>query len=400
MISNNLIVILSNLPWKWTTEYVNQTALHLRKQNIVVCFFWFEALSIKEHVYKKKSIRLLYKISTDLYGYNSIHFLPFRRFSTISQLNLYTNLFLIYIISVWFIFRHHLTNKIVWIFDPRLARSALFFKSFGYFLLYECVDYWIGSTLDSLEAKQIKNNEQQLLQRSDLAITDSHTLQKVHQKVRHDIALVPLGFRLDTFQKKMRNIHPIVLPKGKPILGFGGGISYRIDFRFLKQLAKRNPQWNIVLVGPILEIGNEKTVMYVNKKLQELSKLKNFFRYPDTPKNSIPSVLKQFDIGIIPYDRKLLWNTYSFPMKIFEYFYIGKPVVSMPIEELRRYNEFVYIGRSINEWEQAIFEILKSSWPHRKKIGQRQLALKNSWFNNIRSIDLILQTRPDLIINK
>ena len=326
--------------------------------------------------------------------------MPFRRFSTINQLNLYINLFLIYIISAWFITSHHLKNKIVWVFDPRLAQTALFFKSIGYFLLYECVDYWIGSTLDSLEAKQIKSNEQQLLQRSNLAVTDSHTLQRIHQGVRHDIALVPLGFRLDTFQKKMGNILSIVLPKGKPILGFGGGISYRIDFRLLEQLAKRNPQWNIVLVGPILEIGNEKTVRYVRKKLQELAKLKNFFRYPDISKNNVPSVLQQFDICIIPYDTRLLWNTYSFPMKLFEYFYLGKPVVSMPIEELRQYNQFVYIGRSVNDWEQAIFEILQTSWPRWKKIRQRQLALKNSWFNNIRSIDLILQARPDLIINK
>jgi len=66
-------------------------------------------------------------------------------------------------------------------------------------------------------------------------------------------------------------------------------------------------------------------------------------------------------------------------MKLFEYFYMGKPVISTPIEELKRFPKFVKTGDTAEEWEHNIKELLSKPWPRRFQKEQRRLATQNSW---------------------
>ena len=77
-------------------------------------------------------------------------------------------------------------------------------------------------------------------------------------------------------------------------------------------------------------------------------------------------------------------------MKLFEYFHMGVPVVSTPIEELARFPKYVKIGLTANEWGKHIKEILTKPWPKKYKYDQRRLAVKNSWKNKIDEISKFL----------
>jgi hypothetical protein len=73
-------------------------------------------------------------------------------------------------------------------------------------------------------------------------------------------------------------------------------------------------------------------------------------------------------------------------MKLFEYFYMGKPVLATPIEELKRFPKYVKIGRTAEEWEKHIQTLLAKPWPKAYQKEQKRLAVANSWDYKIDAI--------------
>ncbi len=73
-------------------------------------------------------------------------------------------------------------------------------------------------------------------------------------------------------------------------------------------------------------------------------------------------------------------------MKLLEYFYMGKPVISVPINELRRLTRYVSIQKTWNTWECQIKHLQSSSWLVKYKKEQKLLAQHHSWENKIKAI--------------
>lgn len=73
-------------------------------------------------------------------------------------------------------------------------------------------------------------------------------------------------------------------------------------------------------------------------------------------------------------------------MKTFEYFYLSKPVIATPIEELRKFSGLIKIGSSFQDWQLSISSLLNQQWPKTNQRQQRKLALANSWKEKIAAI--------------
>ena len=73
-------------------------------------------------------------------------------------------------------------------------------------------------------------------------------------------------------------------------------------------------------------------------------------------------------------------------MKLFEYFFLGKPVVSTPIVELRKFKKYVKTGATSKMWREHIRALISESWPKKYQKEQRRLALDNNWREKISSI--------------
>jgi glycosyltransferase involved in cell wall biosynthesis len=74
-------------------------------------------------------------------------------------------------------------------------------------------------------------------------------------------------------------------------------------------------------------------------------------------------------------------------MKIFEYFYAGKPVLSTKIAELtkKHFNGLVYYGNK-EEWSNHIKFLINNQWSKEKRKKQRSMALANTWDKKISQI--------------
>lgn len=390
MIKNNLIVIPFNLPWEWTTDYTNQTALILSKQNTVFCFMWFEDYSLKEYLLKGKLPHYFKKVSENLYLYYPIQIIPFKRFRTVYTLNKKINMYIFKLRLNILNRMNQYQSRLLWIFDPILQPTLKYFNS-DWKIIYDCVDLFTG--IKTNDRKNVVVLEKKLIQKADLTTANSIVLKKHLQIYKKDIKLVPQGFRIDSF-KKMKTRTPVIKDPGRPLIGYLGAVNYRLDYQLFYRLALAHPEWDFALWGPLLEtelLNGRKLEFY--KKLNHLPNVKR----GQAAKDQVPGIIRQFDIAIIPYDTRQEFNKYCYPMKIFEYFYSGKPVISTDITELKRFPRFIRISNNTGDWERYIEELLKKKWPKKYIDEQIKLAISNSWFNKINTISNYLET---LNINK
>lgn len=374
MVKNKLIVVPFLLAWDWSADYQRQTCLVLAKANKVVAYMHKDSIFFIKALIKRK---IAYPKIKNITFYTPLYFLPFRRIPLIEKLN--------QVISFKIFSRIHKNQKdnILWIFDPdfyfypKVERRIL--------SIYDCVDYhW---SPDKKRDEKIRQNEEKLISAVDLFVVNSHILSKIHSKVRKPDKVVPQGFRIQDFTAKYKP--PVKFPLNKPIIGLAGAINERLDLNLLDKLIKRNPQWNFILWGPQQEAGFDDPVK-TKKVLNRLFSLPNVITGQLKTPKKVPAIVEQFTIAMIPYDTGQDFNKYCYPMKLFEYFYLGKPVLSTPIEELKQFPKYVKIGNTAEEWEAQINELLSEPWTKTFKEEQRKLAVANSWENKIDEISKLI----------
>jgi glycosyltransferase involved in cell wall biosynthesis len=364
---NSVILMPLNLPWDWPTGYHRETAKILTDNSHTVFLYNFIAPIPFKKIIQLFSIQgIMVQLLPNIFLYTPVFLLPFARFRVIEWLNHVINLGLLRLYIRW---RHpHTQNKYLWIFDPEFSPYLSFFLK-TWTTLYDCVDYACSNSDFGRNKK-----EQYLLTHVKHVFVNSTSLADIHRPIRPDLTIVPQGFRIGIFRypKKIK----VQLPKNKKIIGYIGTIDYRFHFQLLEQIVSTMPKHLFVFVGPTI----------AQKKMQRIFSYPNVKYINTIPNEEAPSIIRQFDIGIIPYDASLPINRYCFPMKIFEYFYLGKPVISTTIEEFKRYQKYIRIGNSIKEWEKFIQELLNKPWPKQNTRDQRKIALKNSWDEKISTI--------------
>jgi glycosyltransferase involved in cell wall biosynthesis len=226
-----------------------------------------------------------------------------------------------------------------------------------------------------------------LLRRADtitsIAYSQIAFLKTLTNKVIHK---VPQGFTVP--------ITPVVTsrPKNeKPVFGFAGAISDRFDFQLLKSFVAKNPKWQFEFWGPITAYFTKKALL--EKTVKSLSSFSNVSLNGSVTKAEMPNVLARFDVGIIPYDVTQVLNRFCYPMKLYEYYFAGKPVLSTPIPELAHDHAFVYVGATAKKWQHQAEKILKNNWTSQKKNQQKQFALYNSWAKKVAIILKVIQNQ-------
>lgn len=356
MLKNAVIIIPTISDEQQVCDFLMQTATILRKKNVVYVLPYFSIPRI----------------------------LPLRRFALIDQLN---RILYFLCIQLFLQIKHHnSTGFYWWIFFPQFSLISRI-KLFRWKVIFDIVDY--HSNPDQAEHLMLEKHKDNLLKRADYIFSISQTLKRLYQpRASKEIALVPQGFALQEFTDKASQ--DLGFPSDKPVIGFVGQISERIDFELLNKLIGGNPQWNFVCIGPVRHESNVAGAS-VELLLNKLSQYRNFFYYGSQKRSVVLSSMKKFDVCIIPYDMRYDFNRYCYPMKLFEYFYVGKPVVSTSIEELSRFKNLVCLGSTAHEFAEEIEKLLEKKWPTKKATRQRALALENSWENKLNQMSRLLK---------
>ena len=376
MIKNKLIIIPLSSPWDWTADYLRQTAMVLAKENKVVIFDDYKA-----KFFLKK------KVENDSKKFKNIefpqinYFLPFVRFKFIEDFNRKLSFFIL-------IRKYKKYEKIFWFFNPEDDRF-LSLRDKRTKIIYDCVDYHVGSLMGkSRLEREIRENK--VLAGVDYVFVNSQSLFKLHKSKRSDLHLLKSqGFKLIEKKNKFYKI----VSKNKKLITYIGGINYRFNFSLIYDLAKNNKQWQFLFVGPKQKEDSYDKKLKTKFWISKIESLENVSFFDALSREELYDLLRKSDLGIIPYNTKLDFNKYCYPMKVFEYLYSGKKVVSTEIDELKRaeFKNLVFIGKNYKEWQQIINRELNKPMTTSQKKKAKELAKANSWENKINQISEILE---------
>ena len=192
--------------------------------------------------------------------------------------------------------------------------------------VYYCVDDLPSS---SPGARRLETSDMDLLRTADLVFVTSEKLRTRAARVRADVHVFPFGVDYETFERIRTEAGA---PPGgletvaRPIVGYIGGLNQKMDQDLLVETARRRPDLNFVLVGP------------VETDVSSLLRQSNLRLLGPVPHTAVPRYIKEFAVGIVPY-RLNEYTSHVYPSKLNEYLAMGIPVVSTDLPEIRRFNQ-------------------------------------------------------------
>lgn len=239
---------------------------------------------------------------------------------------------------------------------------------FGWPIVYDCMDHHASfSTNDAAMLSQ----EPELLAAADLVVVSSEALSAHAGADNSKVALVRNACDYDHFayssrvngRDLLRNDKP---EDDRPTIGYYGAIADWFDSDLVADLAERRPDWNFVLVGSTFSAD-----------IKRLSKLKNVSLPGEKHYGEIPAWLQKFDVAIIPFKRTPLTESTN-PVKAYEILAAGKPIVSVPIPEMRALSRFVRLASDAEEFEREIVSALADN-DAAIADARRAFAKENTW---------------------
>ena len=115
----------------------------------------------------------------------------------------------------------------------------------------------------------------------------------------------------------------------------------------------------------------------------ELQRQKNLFEIPSVSKQEMLYIISQCQVGFMPYQISDPHNLHCVPLKLFDYFSAGLPVVSSKLLNISQYKDLLFLCETFEEFECAIQkslceEISSEAREKRKAVYSFHSTLKRS----------------------
>lgn len=234
--------------------------------------------------------------------------------------------------------------------------------------VYHCVDPMIVP----YDMKHGVVSERQLVEKSDLVICTSKMLCEEKLAQNKNTHFIPNAADIVHSAKALDTslpVHTKLAGIKRPIVGYLGSIERRFDFELIKAVVTENPQINFVFAGPLTDdlipswFFNQPNIVTLGR----------------VPYSEAPSIIKGFDLAIIPFKKDAVSRT-IFPLKLFEYLGAGKAVIATDFNpDLAEKTEgLITFCSDATTFSRAIAIELDSNDP--KLINDRiRLASENTW---------------------
>jgi glycosyltransferase involved in cell wall biosynthesis len=274
-------------------------------------------------------------------------------------------------------------QPVVWFYTPMaLPLLQCFDPSL---VIYDCMD----------ELAAFKNAPAQLLEReaallniADLCFTGGPSLYESKRERHANAHCFSSSVDAAHFRQALDrgNSHPDQEHIPHPRLGFYGVIDERFDTELVKEMAEAHPEWQIVLVGPVVKIDPA-----------NLPKSANVHYMGQRTYDELPKFLAGWDVALLPFALNESTKFIS-PTKVLEYMAAELPSVSTPITDVKvPYGDVVAVADGAQEYIAACERMLALSAEQRADLAERVRAVvaKTSWDNTAaRMHELIQTTQP------
>lgn len=263
---------------------------------------------------------------------------------------------------------------ILWQYWPHqgsVAESLSARFSTSVYHIYDCIDDLSTFT----PYPHISQDHASALSRANLILASADAIVGDLAQKYPDTLVVPNGVRMEDFER-IANVHDDNDEKQCPIIGYYGAIADWFDFKLIRSLAIRHPNWVFRLIG---EVYPE-----VTDRVKDIESCANIEICPRVPYSEIPCVLSTFDVAILPFVKNEITMRTS-PVKVYEYLAGGKPTVSTDLPEVLRIPN-VITATSYEDFESGIVMALSLAQNDDFRARLRQTASMNTWAHRVQVV--------------
>jgi GT2 family glycosyltransferase/glycosyltransferase involved in cell wall biosynthesis len=228
-------------------------------------------------------------------------------------------------------------------------------------VVYDCMDHHEG--FGGVDAKLVQR-EQRLIEEADLVVTSSRWLEhEVGRRARANVTIRNAG-SFDHFSPVPDRVYRD--PQGRRILGYFGAIAEWFDVALVEKVARANPDCVVLLIGQDSVGAGDR-----------LAGLPNVELLGEQPYESLPHYLHGFDVCLLPF-RVIPLTLATNPVKVYEYFAAGLPVVGTDLPEMEQFGEHARVGRDHDGFVQAVAASLAED-DEGQRAARIAFARANTW---------------------
>jgi UDP-galactopyranose mutase len=257
-------------------------------------------------------------------------------------------------------------DYVLWYYTPMALQFTRHLRPRA--VIYDCMD---ELTAFQGASPLLRGLESELMLRADLVFTGGQSLYEAKRDRHPRVYAFPSSIDAAHF-RAAREIAEEPADQTSiphPRLGFFGVIDERLDIGLLEEVARMRPEWQLVMIGPVVKID---PAMLPRRDNIHYLGMKSY--------DELPAYLSGWDVALLPFARNDSTRFIS-PTKTPEYLAAGRPVVSTSIRDVvRPYGQegYVRIADTAEEFVAACEAALAEDATARRERVDPFLA-QNSW---------------------
>ncbi len=154
----------------------------------------------------------------------------------------------------------------------------------------------------------------------------------------------------------------------RPIVGYAGNLSHRIDWELIDQIAAKRPYWSFVIIG---EPPN-------NGRYRQIAARSNVYSMGVLPYETALRHIASFDVAMIPHAHSALSENMN-PLKLYVYRGLGVPVVSSAVANLNDLAGDIRIADSADAFVARLDEAIAEMHSRGRTYPAPELMQAYSW---------------------
>lgn len=328
----------------------------------------------------KSTLKFLRQPQKNLYVFSPI-FLPLQGKQTIDRLNNFLLKLQIKIVCSFL----RISEPLLWVENIRAVDLIDSFQPIV--TIYHVSDLFEECNYTA-NREILRKKERELRGKSDVLICVSKKLYDAKAAQRDNVFYLPHGVDFELFREAANNSNNSIKELAdvhRPIAGYYGTLTSHNDIELLQHCATHLRDVSFVLAGQITG-GN----------YYELLKQPNVHFLGRIPYEQIPTLCVCFDVCLLQW-KMSKWIRFCNPLKFFEYMASGKPIVSVPIDEIvENYSNVVSVAGTKEEYCNAIGWELNNDTNERAR-RRIEAAKEHSWDSHFERLSQII---TDAIIRK
>ncbi len=262
---------------------------------------------------------------------------------------------------------NEIKEYIQWFYTPTALDFAAHLQPLA--TIFDCMD---ELSAFKFAPPELLENERLLLERADLVFTGGQSLYEAKKNRHARVFSFPSSIDAAHFAtaRTIKNEPEDQKKIPAPKLGFCGVIDERMDTILLVEMADLRPDWQFVMIGPVVKIAPE-----------DLPRRSNIHYLGSKNYDELPAYLAGWDIALMPFAMNESTKFIS-PTKTPEYLAAGKSVISTPIRDVvNPYGEqnLLYIASTAEEFVAAAETIFERGNFDEWQIKADEFLAQNSW---------------------